>query len=176
MGILLQLLFNVNGNWDPNIDNYSLQYMMIGNETEVAINQYEPNMTRQLVAILLLIIGYFHNLTLSYLEVFNLLVIIAMYEITCEMHSVFFKREKVKTQILLLHYADMWDHFTRINYINSGILLVVYLQIISWVSSTALDFLQDENWFNRIYMFLHCVLYSSMFILAAEVNHKVREM
>jgi apolipoprotein N-acyltransferase len=67
----------------------------------------------------------------------------------------------------------MKENFVKINAVNGPIMFIVFVQIISWISSTTIDTLDDENWPNRCFMTLYYMFYLLTLFLAAEANYKV---
>jgi len=74
---------------------------------------------------------------------------------------------------LLKYYEELCGHFERLNELSSGILVVLFLDVMTWLSTKALAFVDTTNWYNRFMNFLNWALYAVGFMLAARANKKV---
>jgi len=142
-------------------------------DRNVTYNFYEVSPVEKSLTIAVFIVDAYYNTILALLELFNLIATISLYEVSCKMHKIFFAKEATSVKMLLRHYTDMKKVFGYVNKVNGPVMLVVYVQIISWISSTTLETLDEVNWPRRIYMGMYYTLYVCTFYFAAEVNHKV---
>jgi len=100
---------------------------------------------------------------------------LAAFEISSKLHRVYFSNNKRSPHILTLlkHYEDVCGHFERLNKLSSEILVVLFLNVMTWLSTEALAFVDTTNWYNRLLNFISWTLYGTGFILAAEANNRV---
>jgi len=61
----------------------------------------------------------------------------------------------------------------HVNEVNQHFLLVLFIQIVSWVSEGVVDILDETKWPYRIYMFVYCVFYCTLLAMAAETEFQV---
>jgi len=125
------------------------------------------------LAITFFVASIFTSMLASYIELFNFLAALTVYNITNRLHRVVYSRTDLNTRFLLTCYERMWTDVNKINEINSGVMLVVYVQIVLLLSSSSVSLMEYNNWVDRVSMFFNCILIAVTFILAAEANKKV---
>jgi len=67
----------------------------------------------------------------------------------------------------------MKEIFGKINEVNGPIFMIIFVQIIPWISSSMIEIIDEDKWSNRAYMIFYYCLYLTMFGFAAEANQKV---
>jgi len=144
------------------------------NSTEKFIFQ-ELNAPKKALVVSFYIFQTFQSSLVCYIDVFNLLASVAIYDVTDKLERYFEANSSNKMNIrsLLAYYEQMWSEVNKINGMNRGAMLVVYVQIITWLASTCVDLIEENNWLNRAFFVSFYVLYALTFIIAAEANQKV---
>jgi len=103
---------------------------------------------------------------------------LAAFEISIKFHRMCFSPKKPSLHLLILlkYYEDVCSHFDRLNQLNSGILVVLFLDVMTFLSTKAIAFVDTTNWYYRFMNFLNWTLYAVGFMLAARANNKVRKI
>jgi len=130
---------------------------------------------KQILVIFVVCISIFQDVLFSCVEICNFLAALSIYEITSKWQVVFSSEGDTKSSAkLLIRYLDeIRKQLKIINETNNQVLLIVYIQTLSWISSSALDLLEDINWLRKCFMVVYYVLYILTYYFAAEANHKV---
>jgi len=131
------------------------------------------NYPEKSVTITFFVVAILTALLQAYVELFNLLAALAVYDITKRLHKVVYSRTDLNIRFLLTCYERMWTDVNKINEVNSGVMLVVYLRVLAWLSTVSVTLMQVDNWLGRVYLLLYSTLTAVTFILAAEANKKV---
>jgi len=103
----------------------------------------------------------------------TLLSAVAIYDVTNRLHRVIRSKVDLNLQFLLTSYEKMCVEVNGINEINSKVMLVVYVRLLSWLSQSSVDVLEPSNWLIKVHLLIYYIFYSSIFILAAEANRQV---
>jgi len=70
---------------------------------------------------------------------------------------------------------QMSTEVDKINRLNSKVLLAMYVETLTFLSSTCVDIMEESNWLNRVFTFSFYILYGFTLIIAAEANEKVSQ-
>jgi len=73
-------------------------------------------------------------------------------------------------------FKDHLQFIGHVNEVNKHFLLVLFIQIVSWVSEGFVHILDDNQWPYRIYMCAYCVYYCTLLGMAAETEFQVRHI
>jgi len=113
-------------------------------------------------------------LLIAYTDVFNLLAAVAIHGITSKHERFLSSQNDRNVRSLLIDYDHMCTKVNRINAINSHVLLIVYLRLVIWISTSSLDVMESNNWLLRALVLSYYILHAFAFILAADANKKVQ--
>jgi len=106
--------------------------------------------------------------------VLSFLSSLAVYEITSEVNKEKFSPDSsLSLRSLMTHYDNVCGHIKRQNELNCRILFVLISDMVSWLSSSSLEFFETSNWYNRFYLTFYWTIYFVTLILSAEANRKV---
>jgi len=109
--------------------------------------------------------------------VLSFLSSLAAFEITSEVvnKEKFSPDSSLSLRSLMTHYDDVCGHIKRQNQLNCRILFVLISDMVSWLSSSSLEFFETSNWYNRFYLTFYWTIYFVTLILSAEANRKVTQ-
>jgi len=143
------------------------------NSTEAFLFK-DLSVPRKALVLTFFVVSVFQSILLCYVDLFNTLAAVAIYDVTNRIDKAICSHtDKINIRFLLTTYEQMWTEMTKINAINSRLMLVVYVQTLTYLSSTCVDLMEESNWLNRVYVLSYYFLYALTFLLAAEANEKV---
>jgi len=150
--------------------------MFSSNSTSGVFFFKDLSLSRKVLVGYCFIINIFQIFLSIYTTVLNLLAAVAIFDITKSLDKVICSKADLKNSIrfLLACFEQMCTEVNTVNEINSGVMLVSYVQLLSWLSQTSVDVMEHNNWIYRVYAFIYYILYALTYVLAAEANKKVR--
>jgi len=174
--INLQVFHTSNGVLVWQLDKHTSAVMRLTllskNSTEVVYFD-QVMFPKKALVIIYLVLSHFQCFLNIYTILINLLAAVAMYDITSRIDRVICYKANLNIRFLLTCYEQMWGKLNTINEVNSKVMLVVYMYILSWSSVSSVHILEENSWLYRVFVLMYCTLFSSTFIFAAEANRKV---
>jgi len=131
----------------------------------------ELDYSKKALTVCFFIIYNLQTVLISYIDIFNFLAAVAIYDITRKLDAIMCSKVDKNIGFLLTCYGRMLKDVK--NAINSRVMLALYIQTLTFLTSTCVDIKEDSNWLNRVYMFGYYNLYAFTLILAAEANATV---
>jgi len=119
------------------------------------------------------IVTSFQAFIYAYTSVLNFLAAMAVYDITNTAYKFVCSHTDMNVRSLLDIFDQMCTEVNKINAVNSRVMLVVYVQVLSWFTFSCLDVMEGSDWLLEVYLFSAYLLYALTFIVAAEANVKV---
>jgi len=167
---------NESGAWGTDLDNFTSEVMysffLSKNATEIyRFDKLDAN--SQALVLAVLVLSCLKQIANGYMLTFNLLMTLAVYEITTKIRKSFVRQKKISVLELLTCYDEMWKEFKKINKTFGGMTVVCYLQMITWLSNRALDILGKTNWHKRLRSVLNYTCCVLTLYFAAEANQNV---
>jgi len=132
------------------------------------------NFPQKALAVNVIIALWPAQLLLAYTDVFNLLAAVAIHDITSRHERFLSSQNERSVRFLLTYYDQMCTKINNINAINTGVMLIVYVRLVAWISISSLDLMESSNWVWRALVFTKYILHASAFMLAADANKKVK--
>jgi len=157
-------------------DEYTSEAMYVtffsGNHTGVFVFK-DLNFPRKFAVVSSLVVDLFQVFQIACADILTLLSAVAIYDVTNRLHGIIFSKVDLNLQFLLTGYEQMCMEVNGINEINSKVMLVVYVRLLSWLSHSSVDVLEPSNWLIKVHLLIYYIFYSSIFILAEEANRQV---
>jgi len=161
----------------PTIDEYASTVMYAVGISNSSTDEFvfkDLNFPKKALAVNVFLAECLGNFLIHYTDVFNLLAAVAVHDIASQHERFISSQNDRNVRSLLTYYDQMCTKINKINGINSRVMLIVYVRIVSWISTTTVYAMKYSNWANRVVVFTSLILHASAFILAADANKKVK--
>jgi len=132
------------------------------------------NFPKKSLAVNVFLGSNFMGFVIYYTDVFNLLAAVAIHEITSRHERFLTSQNEMRIRSLRTYYDQMCTKVNKINAINSQLMLIVYVRVVVWISSTSVFIMESSNWLIIVGGLTIYILHASAFMLAADANKKVK--